>query len=224
MADAKALRVTRLIAIPTVITLAVTILRLVGELKHWPTPWFSSAAGGGAAIVGIAWLPLIFGPYFALKLAAAGEGPAVAWKAIVFAFLGLLAFFVAGMLISLAMRHSPVLVLVAFLLTLAAGLVPLIGWSSLARVLFAYAFAARLPVLIVMYYAMSANGWAGLGTHYDAVNPMLAHLSPMRKFVDAAILPQMTLWIGWTVILGAIVGSITAAVVRRGKPSGQGAA
>jgi hypothetical protein len=32
-----------------------------------------------------------------------------------------------------------------------------------------------------------------------------------------AILPQMTAWIGWTVVLGSIIGVIVVAVVRRGK-------
>jgi len=106
---------------------------------------------------------------------------------------------------------------------LIAAFVPLIGWPSLGRVLLAYAFAARIPVLIVMYYAMSGNGGAGWGTHYDAVNPMLAHLSFWRKYIYAAIMPQMTLWIGWTVILGAIIGAIVAAIVRRGKQAGPAA-
>jgi hypothetical protein len=223
MTDAKAVPITRLIAIPTLITLAVTILRVVGELKHWPALGFNAAAGGNGAIVGIAWLPIIFGPYFALKLAAAGDGPASSGKAIGFAFLGLLALFVAGVLVALTVKHHPLLTLAAFLLMLIAAFVPLIGWPSLGRVLLAYAFAARIPVLIVMYYAMSGNGGAGWGTHYDAVNPMLAHLSFWRKYIYAAIMPQMTLWIGWTVILGAIIGAIVAAIVRRGKQAGPAA-
>jgi hypothetical protein len=217
MPDAKAVPITRLIAIPTLITLAVTILRVVGELKHWPALGFNAAAGGGGALVGIAWLPIIFGPYFALKLAAAGDGPASSGKAIGFAFLGLLALFVAGVLVALTVKHHPLLTLAAFLLMLLAAFVPLIGWPSLGRVLLAYAFAARIPVLIVMYYAMAGNGGAGWGTHYDAVDPMLAHLSFWRKYIYAAILPQMTLWIGWTVILGTIIGAIVAAIANRGK-------
>jgi hypothetical protein len=162
-------------------------------------------------------LPIIFGPYFALKLAAAGDGPASSGKAIGFAFLGLLALFVAGVLVALTVKHHPLLTLAAFLLMLLAAFVPLIGWPSLGRVLLAYAFAARIPVLIVMYYAMAGNGGAGWGTHYDAVDPMLAHLSFWRKYIYAAILPQMTLWIGWTVILGTIIGAIVAAIANRGK-------
>ena len=224
MADAKVIHVARLIAIPTVITLAVTILRLVGEINHWPKPWFNAAPGGPGAIVGIAWLPIIFGPYFAIKLAAAGDAPAGYGKAIGFGFLGLVAYFLAGVLFQLTLRHVSWLTLAAFPLMLFAGLVPLIGWGSLGRVLLAYAFAARVPVLIVMYYAMSGNGGAGWGTHYDAVNPVLAHASFGTKYLYAAIMPQLTAWIGWTVILGVIFGAIAAAIVLRGNKSAPAAA
>jgi hypothetical protein len=217
MAGAKAVHIIRLIAIPTVLTLAVTILRVVGELKHWPTLGFNTAAGGGGALVGISWLPIVFGPYFALKLAAAGDGPASSGKAIGFAFLGLVVYFLAIALFAITVRHASLLTLAAFLLMLIAGFIPLIGWRSLGRVLFAYAFAARIPVLIVMYLAMSGNGGAGWGTHYDAVNPVLAHLSFGRKYLYAAILPQLTMWIGWTAILGAIFGTLVAALAGRGK-------
>ena len=66
--------IVQLILVPSLITLAITVLRLEGELHHWGSPWFNNSAGGGGAIVGISWLPIIFGPYFALKLASSGEG------------------------------------------------------------------------------------------------------------------------------------------------------
>src|SRR5208283_3231012 len=93
VAETKSQSITSLITIPALITLGVTILRLVGELEHWPKPWFSAAAGGGGAIIGISWLPIIFGPYFALKLAGPGDRPSSIGKAVGFAFLGLVVFF-----------------------------------------------------------------------------------------------------------------------------------
>ena len=51
MEERKPISITSLITIPALITLGVTILRLVGELEHWPKPWFSAAAGGGGARV-----------------------------------------------------------------------------------------------------------------------------------------------------------------------------
>ena len=224
MEDSKSIRVTRLIAIPTVITLAVTFLRLVGELKHWPAPWFNTAAGGGGAIVGISWLPLIFGPIFAIKLVGAGNAPSSQGKVIGFSLVGLVVFVAGGALFAYSLQHPSPLTLVALILMLGSGLVPRHVWKTMGNVMIAYAFAARLPVLIVMYYAMRGNGGAGWGTHYDRVAPPLANLPFWTKFIEAAVLPQMTVWIGWTVVLGMLFGSIVLALARRGKQTAQASA
>src|SRR4029079_2508348 len=50
------------------ITLGVTTIRLGLELSGAPRWLASSDGGGGGALFGIVWLPLIFGPYFAFKL------------------------------------------------------------------------------------------------------------------------------------------------------------
>jgi hypothetical protein len=217
MEETKSISIPNLITIPALITLGVTILRLVGELEHWPKPWFSPAAGGGFAIVGISWLPIIFGPYFALKLAGASEGPSSMGKAIGFALLGLVVLFLGGVLAGATVSHHPRLTLIGFLIMLVAAFIPGIGWHSLGNTLLAYAFAARIPVVIVMFFAMRGHGGQGWGTHYDAVAPALAQASFARKFFYEAVLPQMTLWIGWTVIVGSIIGIIVVAIARRGK-------
>jgi hypothetical protein len=217
MEGTKSISITSLIAIPALITLGVTILRLVGEIEQWPKPWFSAAAGGGGAIVGISWLPIIFGPYFALKLAGAGDRPSSVGKAVGFALLGLVLFILASVLAQASFAHHPILALAAFLLMFIAAFIPGVGWPSLGNTLLAYAFAARIPVLIVMFLAMRGNVGQGWGTHYDAVAPMFAHASFARKFLYEAVVPQMTLWIGWTVVLGSILGVIFAAIFRRGK-------
>jgi hypothetical protein len=223
MEETKSISITSLITIPALITLAITILRLVGELEHWPKLFFSPAAGGGLAIVGISWLPIIFGPYFALKLAGAGDRPSGVGKAIGFALLGLVVFVLGGVISQVTFAHHPTLTLVALLVMLIAAFIPGIGWRSLGNSLVAYAFAARIPVVIVMFLAMRGHGGQGWGTHYDAVTPMFAHASFARKFFYMGILPQMTLWIGWTVIVGSILGIIVVAIARRGKPAGQAA-
>ena len=51
MEETKPMSITSLIAIPALITLGITVLRLAGELEHWPAPWFSTAAGGGLALL-----------------------------------------------------------------------------------------------------------------------------------------------------------------------------
>jgi hypothetical protein len=204
----KPISIASLIAIPAVITLAITILRLEGELHGWPKPWFDTVAGGGGAIVGISWLPIIFGPYFALKLAGAGDGPAKMGKPLGLTAVGLVVFLLGGVVLFASFSHPSVLTLIAFPIMLIGGVIPRIGWRSLGNTLIAYAFAARIPVLIVMYLAMRGNGGAGWGTHYDAVAPMFLHASLGTKFFYEAFLPQMFMWIAYTVILGALIGMI----------------
>jgi hypothetical protein len=224
MTDTKSVSIASLITVPALITLGITILRLVGELQHWSPRFFNTVAGGGAALVGISWLPIIFGPYFAIKLAGEGDGPSSAGKAIGFSFLALVVFVLAGFLFGKTIGHPSFLTLLALLLMLFAAFVPGIGWRSLGNTLLAYAFAARIPVLIVMYLAMSGNGGQGWGTHYDAVGPSLAYLPVAKKYLYGAILPQMTMWIGWTVVVGSIFGTIVAAVAGRGKREAPAAA
>jgi hypothetical protein len=52
-----------LILVPAIITLAVTLLRLAGELLRWSPTFFNREAGGPGAIVGIVWLVPVFGIY-----------------------------------------------------------------------------------------------------------------------------------------------------------------
>jgi len=202
--------VVQLILVPSVITLAITVLRLEGELHHWGSPWFNSTAGGGGAIVGISWLPIIFGPYFALKLASSGEGTSSYGKAFAMTMGGLVVMVLAGFLL-VKSRNSAVLAVLGFLLTLVAAFVARVGWRSLGSTLIAYAFAARIPVLIVMFVAMSGS-W---GTHYDAVEARFAAAPLWTKFFYEAFLPQMMLWIGYTVVVGSLFGEIVAVIFAR---------
>ena len=161
-----------LILVPAIITLAITILRLVGELQNWSPLLFNKSAGGGAAIVGISWLPIIFGPYFAWRLAAVGEDPVSSGKAIGMSALGLLVLVLGAVASGIGFtKHMTALLLLGFVLELASAFVPRRGWQTFGNTLLAYAFAARLPVLIVMFIAMSANGGQGWGTQYDVAAP-----------------------------------------------------
>jgi hypothetical protein len=80
--------IPRLALLPGVITLAVTLLRLAGELLHWSKTWFNPAQGGFLAVAGIEWLAPIFGIHFALKLSGAGQGTEHLGHAIAHAILG----------------------------------------------------------------------------------------------------------------------------------------
>jgi len=205
--------ITKLITIPAIITLAVTILRLVGELQHWSTAWFNLEAGGPWSIVGITWLAPIFGIYFAVKLACSGEGPKSTWRAIVFPVLGL-AVGVAGIYLYIALRppfsFGGRLIYFWALLVLAA-LVTLPGWPALFRTLLAYGLAARIPVAVVMFFAFRGN-W---GTHYDALPPDFpTGMGLLAKYLWLGFVPQLTYWVGFTILVGMLFGEIAAALTR----------
>lgn len=220
MSDGKPISIPGLIAVPAVITLGVTILRLVGELEVWPRPWFDTSAGGGAALVGITWLPIIFGPYFALKLSRAGHGWPSGAKAAGFLLLAIIVYVGSGFLAFSTLRHPSYLTIALFLGMLVAAFIPGLGWQTLGKALVAYAFAARIPVLIVMFIAMRA-GWV---THYSRVSPVFAHLEFARQYLYEALVPQMTLWMGWTVVVGALCGLVAVAIARPGKQPAPAAA
>lgn len=213
----------QLILVPALLTLAVTILRLVGELQHWSPTFFNSSAGGGGALVGISWLPIIFGPYFALKLAGAGDAPTSTGKSIAFPILGLAVLVLGGFVaVKGAQVLAPPRVVLGFVLGFvimgvgAALCFP--GWSSLAKTLLAYGLAARIPVAILMIFALRGN-W---GTHYDGLPP--GYNGPtdlLPKWIMIGLIPQMLLWVSFTIVVGSVFGAIVRAVARRGKPAVQ---
>lgn len=214
----SSISITRLILVPSVITLAVTGLRLVGELQHWPTRLFNPEAGGPGSIIGIAWLAPIFGIYFALKLARAGETPAGAVRVIGFAVLALVVTFAGGFFGFGMKAEFPGKILIGLVLIAAGVVIPFFGWRALSRVLLAYGYAARIPVLILMYFAMRGN-W---GTHYDAIPPELPQdMSFWTKYVELAVVPQMLMWIAFTMIMGSLFGGIAIALIRPSKPAEQ---
>ena len=67
--------------LPGAIALAVTLLRLAGELGHWSDTWFVRTTGGLVPssavgwIAGITWLALPFGCYFSWRLVRRGDRP-----------------------------------------------------------------------------------------------------------------------------------------------------
>ena len=204
-----------LILIPAIITLGITILRLVGELQHWTPILFNRDAGGGGALLGISWLPLILGPYFAVKLARSERGPAGLGRPLGMAVAGLVVFFLASYLAFATTIAIPVRMTAGFALMIVAGVIPVMGWPTLGKTLIAYGYAARIPVTIIMYFAIRGN-W---GTHYDALPPeYTGPSSVLAKFFFLGVLPQFVFWVAYTVVVGALLGTIAAAVVHRRRP------
>lgn len=200
----------KLILFPALITLAVTILRLVGELQHWSPRLFSREAGGAGALVGIVWLVPVFGVYFAWKLAKAGPAPG-AGRVVGFSALalGFAALTIMVTIKTIANQRAQFgMFLVASVI--AAG-IAYRGWPSLGKTLLAYGLAARVPVALVMLVAILGN-W---GTHYDVAPPDFPEMSPLNKWLMIGLVPQMLMWIPFTICVGMLFGGLALLAVGR---------
>lgn len=214
------LSIRRLVLVPALITLAVTLLRLAGELLRWSPALFNREPGGGGALVGIVWLIFVFGIYFGIRLDRAGEGPAslgraLGWTLLAFAINTALGF---G---SFKLFPSPVAQLGIFALTSWLAIwVARPGWPALWRVLLAYGLAARIPVIMIMLPAIS-GGW---DTHYAKPAPDFPPMGAWGLFFWTALVPQLSVWIYLTIVGGMLFGAL-AVWIRRlmGKPAAAGA-
>ncbi|HJQ22587.1 MAG TPA: hypothetical protein VKA60_01640 [Blastocatellia bacterium] len=213
-------RLARLILIPGLIALAVTLLRLFGELRHWSPRWFDPEPSGitpsGVGwVIGISWLALPFGVYFAMRLVAAGEKPPSAARAVAYALLGLLILYLGQRVIvprlGLGLR-STLLLIWAF--SVVPALLQYQAWPAMWRVLLAYGLVSRIPVAIIMFMAMRGN-W---GTHYDYG----AQVPPAELwfyYIWLGLVPQLVFWVGYTILVGMLAGALTAAFCRRRRTS-----
>jgi len=83
------------------------------------------------------------------------------------------------------------------------------GWPRLWQALLAYGLAARIPVAIVILLGI-LNGW---NTHYDSPPPGLPDLGPLARWFAIGVVPQFTIWIAVTVILGTLAGAASLVLV-----------
>ena len=110
-------------------------------------------------------------------------------------------------------QQSLVLLGIFVVLSIVGAVIAYRGWPALGRVLLAYGLAARVPVALLMLAAMIGN-W---GTHYDVAPPDFPAMSPIAKWVVIGLVPQMTIWIWFTIAVGALLGAVTAAVTGRAR-------
>jgi hypothetical protein len=204
--------VLKTIFVPSVITLAVTLLRLFGELRKWPELFFGRSPGGSGSIIGITWLAVVFAIYFAVKLEKAGDVFTRPTKSILLAVLALVLTFAGLMVMYIgAPNTKPVYQLAGAAIIIVALYIMRTAWPDYWRIMLAYAIAARVPVVIVMYFAIKGD-W---GTHYDALPPNMTFPDWYAKFVQAGLIPQAFLWVPFTVVLCGLFGILTATVRRR---------
>jgi hypothetical protein len=204
------LSIPRLIVAPGLITLAVTVLRLVGELQRWPETFFNRTMGG--SLVAITWLAPIFAIYFALKLDNSGSPPKSYLRAIGYALLGVIALVVFAFAPStLRIQHGFYARLIyGWTFFAVSALLTLRGWPELFKTLLAYGYAARIPVAIIMFCAYRGE-W---DTHYDAVPPDVPALGLVAKYLWLGFFPQLILWVAFTILAGMLFGTIAAGIAR----------
>ena len=190
---------------PTLLTLAVTLVRFTGELRGWSPELFSRLPGGGLSPLGITWLAPLVGFYFGWRLERAGvqsPSPAVAFGLPAAALvIGPLVAALGGRLFKTSWTSNFSLWAVVSVGVAAAAFA---AWPALGRVLLAYAYAARIPVVLVMAVAI----WNSGGTHYDLPPPGFPALPPLRRWLWISVLPQMTIWVAWTMAAGAVGGAL----------------
>jgi hypothetical protein len=199
---------------PALVALAVTLLRLAGELRGWSETWFSRATGGLVPesavgwIVGITWLALPFGAWFAWRVARSGLPNPRPGRALLIAVLAIVVLFGGGRLLSMVRIGFPAFLFAIWAVAVLAAVVAWRAWPALGRVLLAYGLLSRAVVAIVMFLAMRGQ-W---GTHYDyADSPGVREMSFWTAYLSLAFVPQLVFWVAYTIVLGMLAGAVVVA-------------
>jgi len=203
---------------PALVALAVTLLRLAGEILGWSEAWFSRATSGlvpeGAVswLVGITWLALPFGAWFARGLLRSGEAPTTGPRAVLGAIAAVALLYAGTRVVPLLQLGFPGFLLAIWGVGLLAAVLAWGAWPALGRVLLTYGILSRAVVALVMALAMHGR-W---GTHYDYQDvPRVQELSFPTAYLTFAFIPQMVFWVAYTVVLGMVAGTVVAAMVRQ---------
>ena len=206
-----------MILIPAIITLLVTVLRLVGELQGWNDQVFSNVAPGGEqkpGFMGIAYLVPIFGLWFGFKLRRSTGQPPHIGKAALRFLIGavvLIGGFMACMgleLITLPNKEAPgqpTGLMYSIILIGVTAILLLSAWPKLAITLLLYGLMARIPIVIITYLAID-NGW---DSHHVKLPVGTVLLDEAERFTYLAM-PQMTFWLIFTMLVGGLFGCLGA--------------
>jgi hypothetical protein len=201
----------RLILWPSVITLAVSLARLVGEKQGWIT----EQSGGAMHPLGIFWLVLAFGAWFGWQHARAGALPRVrrAW----------LWALVAGLAIfgTIGWRMQPMMnaerseetfallrtaVLTVVVVASAGAVAMFVVWPQFARTLLLYGLIARATVVAITWF-VKVQDWH---LHYVKFGPPGIERESMQDTVVSASIAQFGMWLPITIVVGTLIGSLFA--------------
>lgn len=209
----------RLVLVPALLTLVVTVLRLVGQIQGWnPQVFGKPEVGGGGAILGISWLILVFGFWFGRRLRQGGQTPPQLGRA-----AGLfLAAALVGLGLMLGLRMLGVIwwpgegetgaprgslwMVVSMWIPVAIALV---AWRQAALTLLLYAVLARVPVLVVTWLCIQ-QGWE---THYTKLPPGFPPVEGTELFFGLSF-SQVVMWLPFTTVVGGLFACLGAATTK----------
>ena len=216
--------VLSLVLVPALLTLVVTIVRLVGECSDWLPVLFNRNGPDPKlqqGLFGITLLIPLFGFWFGFKLRRATGGPANLTSALLQYVIGagvLAGGFYAALTLGWVVMPTEAqpgeVVGMGIVLGLlgAAFLVALTAWPRLSSTLLVYALLARLPVVAITFLAV-ANDW---GTHYEKLPPHFRLPEGMDKAMFLSM-PQLTFWPVATLLVGGLCGCLGAAIAGKKK-------
>ena len=201
-------RVHRLVLVPILVGVGVTLIRVTGEVQGW----IATTSGGALHPLGVTWLVLVFGAWFGYRLGSEGavERPA---RALGFGLLAL--GIVLAALAGASALFAGTFVGIAVSAMLAASVAALLPRRA-APVLFAANVAFALPVRIVIILVTTVSVLAGWGTHYEKMGPenALVETTKLGTIVGYAFF-HLLFWVPVSAILGSITGGVGAWIARR---------
>ncbi|HZN40952.1 MAG TPA: hypothetical protein VFD82_19255 [Planctomycetota bacterium] len=199
-----------LLLIAGIVTLVVTLVRLVGEWKGWDASMFSAEAGGRSWF-GIIWLVPVFGILFGRRLAKGTTPPFVtSFFVPMFAAVGLFfaVVYCGNQLKDESLREKVQYVYYAGPIVALLGL---LAWPRAFMTFLYYGLLARVPVLVVQYLDIN-RGWQ---THYGKMLPgMPGSMSAEEKLLHLT-LAQVGFWLPFTILLGGGMAALGAATVKK---------
>ena len=191
------------------LALALTALRLAGELDHWQPAWvFNTAPGGGGSPLGISWLVIPFGVWFGRRLARGGARPANLGRTFLLHVLGIGLFVGLMAYVFNCVDDWRMKGMIASAGGAAIGLVACLAWPSAYFANLGAGILARIPVAAIQYFAVEGS-W---DVHFAKVQPEVPKEDALFLLTSA----QAGLWpFGYSVLLGGFFATLGAATVRK---------
>jgi hypothetical protein len=107
------------------------------------------------------------------------------------------------------------MLVILWIVAIVSACLQYLAWPALFKAMTAYAFGARIPVVIVMFFALRGH-W---DTHYARPSGPYV-LSFWPTFLWFGFFEELIYWVSFTVAVGCLAGSVAAAVAKRRAASG----